>query len=601
MKANVLRLSLLACCSLVAVGGPAAAQSGAGPFPTSRFVASHPELTTSRLGLQRRISATLQGGQVQRYSLRLQAGDFAAVRIPQLQGNLAAIVFDPEGAVVGIFDQNGEGQAEVVTIDAAREGEYAIQIAMFEWDAPDVSYTIEWTRRGRTEFAAADRAAQLFESWYEPGGPGAVLVVLQDGEVAYQGAVGVENSASRRPLSLQSPIDLASVSKQFTAYGVALLVERGQLRLSDDIRSYLPELPDYGTPITVQHLLEHTSGLRDWDGLFALTGRNIEDGISLDDVVAMAARQRSLNFTPGAEQRYSNTGYVLLAKIIERVAGQPFDLWAAENIFAPLGMRECSFERDAGIPARVVSYRRQHPDPIPASTERAITLGSSGLACSAHDLQRWIENYRTDPLGGRQVQQLVAQPSQSPTGTETDYVFGNWHGRRGDHAMVGHQGLAAGFRTSIHDFPDDQLRVIYLANDGNDATYERVRIIENLFLGIPPEAVEAPTDDYVPPAQSLLSEDEISQFVGRYHSDEIEADYEIVQVGQGIVARHRVAGDVRLTQQQADAFSSDKWFVPSLTFVRDAAGRPAGFRIESEDLGSLFFRRVSEGSVASAD
>jgi CubicO group peptidase (beta-lactamase class C family) len=523
------------------------------------------------------------------------------VRIPQLQGNLAAVVFDPEGAVVGIFDQNGEGQAEVVTIDAARAGEYAIQIAMFEWDAPDVSYTIELTRHERSQYGAADRAAQLFESWYEPGGPGAVLVVMQDGEIAYQGAIGDENSASGRPLSPQSPMDLASVSKQFTAYGVALLVERGQLRLNDDIRRYLPGLPDYGARITVQHLLEHTSGLRDWDGLFALTGRNIEDGISIDDVVAMAARQQSLNFTPGAEQRYSNTGYVLLAKIIERVTGQPYDLWAAENIFAPLGMRECSFERDAEIPARVTSYRRQHPEPIPTSTERTITVGSSGLTCSAHDLQRWIENYRTDALGGRGVQRLVTQPSQAPTGTETDYVFGNWHGQRGGHAMVGHQGLAAGFRTSLHDFPDDRVRVIYLANDGNDATYERVRIIENLFLGISPEAVEVPTDDYVPSTQSTLSNGEIAELVGRYHSDEIEADYEIVQVGQSIVARHRATGDIRLTRQQADAFSSDKWFVPSLTFVRDAAGRPTGFRIESEDVGSLFFRRVSEGSGASAD
>ncbi|WP_228126825.1 beta-lactamase family protein [Candidatus Viadribacter manganicus] len=541
------------------------------------------------------MSATLQGGQVQRYSLRLQAGDFAAVRIPQLQGNLAAVVFDPEGAVVGIFDQNGEGQAEVVTIDAARAGEYAIQIAMFEWDASDVSYTIELTRHERTQYRPADRAAQLFESWYEPGGPGAVLVVMQDGEISYQGAIGVENSDGHRPLSLQSPIDLASVSKQFTAYGVALLVERGQLRLDDDVRRYLPELPDYGTPITVQHLLEHTSGLRDWDGLFALTGRNIEDGISIDDVVAMAARQQSLNFTPGAEQRYSNTGYVLLAKIIERVTGQPYDLWATENIFAPLGMRECSLERDAAIPARVTSFRRQFPEPISTSTERTITLGSSGLACSAHDLQRWIENYRTDPLGGGQVQRLVTQASASPTGTETDYVFGNWHGRRGDHAMVGHQGLAAGFRTSVHDFPDDHVRVIYLANDGNDATYERVRVIENLFLGIAPGPIEAPTDDYVPSTQAVLSNGEIAELVGRYHSDEIEADYEIFQVGQSIVARHRAAGDIRLTRQQADAFSSDKWFVPSLTFVRDAAGRPVGLRIESEDVGSLFFRRVRSG------
>jgi CubicO group peptidase (beta-lactamase class C family) len=589
----------LACLIFAAMCTPVAAQTGASPFPTSRFVAAHPELPTAALRLHATTGATLRGGEVHRYALRLEAGQFAAVRIPQIQGNLVAVIFDPGGKLMGIVDQNGAGLAEVATIDARKTGDYAIQIAMFEWDAAEATYQIEWTRRERAEREPTGRARQLFESWHDPERPGAVLLVLRGGQIAYEGAIGIENASSRRPLSVQSPIDLASISKQFTAYGIALLVERGQLTLSDDIRRYLPEMPDYGAKITIQHLLEHTSGIRDWDGMFGLIGRNVEDGISADDVLAMAARQKSLTFATGHEQRYSNTGYVLLAKIIERVTRQPFDRWTKENIFEPLDMRECGLSGDAAAPARVVSYRAQYPASVPSSDKRTVSMGSSGLTCSAHDLAIWLDNYQSGRLGGETARALVTRPPSAPTSSESDYVFGNWHSKRNGHVVVGHQGLSAGYRTSLHSFPAEKLAVIYLANDGNDATYERVRTIEDLFLGIPATDIEAPNEDYSPAAPVTLRDEVIAQLVGRYHSEELMADYEIVRSGQGVVAQHRDAGTIRLSPNGTDTFSSDKWFVPSLTFVRDGAGVVEGFQIESEDVGLLRFMRTRAGTGSS--
>lgn len=591
MRNELWTSGVLACLALAGLAPAAAAQTAPSPHPTTRFVVSHPELPTTALRLHRQLSGIIRGGEVRRYALRLDAGQFAALRIPQLTGNLAAVVFDPDGAVVAIVDQNGLGHAEVVTIDARTSGEYTVQLAMFEWDAADTSYSIEWTRVEQIQYDTVGRAAQLFESWYDPENPGAALLILRDGEVAYEGAIGVESTITRRPISLHSPFDLASISKQFTAYSIALLVERGQISLSDDIRRYLPEMPDYGTTITVQHLLEHTSGLRDWDGLFGLAGTNIEDGISTDDVLAMAARQSVLNFTPGHEQRYSNTGYVLLAKIVERVTGEPFDQWTRANVFVPLGMRDCSFSGAPSTPARVASFGTEYPQPTALSTNRIVTMGSSGLECSALDLVTWLNNYESGRLGGAETLTLVTQPTQTPTGPDRDYVFGNWHGEREGHTVVGHQGLAAGFRTSLRSFPDDQVEVIYLANDGNDATYERVRTIENLFLGITPAPVEAPTDDYVPSSPQTLNERQINELLGRYRSDEINTDYEVVRTDQGIVAMNARTGALKLAPQGEDAFSSDKWFAPSLTFVRDGA-KVTGFRVESEDVGSLFFRRV---------
>jgi CubicO group peptidase (beta-lactamase class C family) len=379
------------------------------------------------------------------------------------------------------------------------------------------------------------------------------------------------------------------------------------------VRKYLPELPDYGKTITIRHLLEHKSGLRDWDGLFGLTGRRIENGISSDEVLAMLARQTALNFAPGSRQEYSNSGYVVLALVVERVSGQPFDAWMQVNVFRPLGMRQCRLarERAAHEPAATNSYRASYPAPQPASVGPMITLGSSSLECSARDLTTWLANYATGRLGGPAVRALVTQPgaaagdpardaaagdaapNAAAAGLSPDYVFGNWHATRDGVAYTGHQGLAAGYRTSIHSFPERSLAVIYLANDGNDATYPRVQAIEDLFLGIERPPVEAPTDDYVPPTQPPLAPGLVAGYLGTYVSTELPATYAIEASGGGIAVRHARLGAVPLLAQDTDAFTSFNPFLPRLTFHRDEAGHVTGFTIQSEDVGTLPFRRIA--------
>jgi CubicO group peptidase (beta-lactamase class C family) len=574
---------------------PAYSQTASNPHPTSRFVLSRTELPARALQVHRPLKAVLKGPEVHRYNLSLRDGQFAALRIDQLDGNLTATVFDPDGELIAIVDQNRGGMGEVATIFATKTGTYSIQIAMYEWDKPDTNYAIEWTRREAARRDVRGRADQLFRSWYEPGHPGAALMVTTDGILAYSSAIGVENTARRRPISIQTSFDIASLSKQFTAYGIALLIDRGKLRADDDVRAYIPEIPDYGTKIRIQDLLQHTSGLRDWDGLFALMGRNIEDGISLDDIVAMASRQLALNFPPGSEQEYSNTNYSLLAAIIERVSGQKFDVWTRENIFNPLDLRACGFARTSPATSvrQVASYKARFPNPVPASTRRMVSMGSSSLACSAHDLSLWLANYRTGQLGGASVQKLVTRGFEGASGLGSDYVFGNWHTSRDGHAFIGHLGLAAGFRSAIRAFPNDKVEVIYLANDGNDATYERVRTIENLFLGIPEKKVEVPIDaNYTPAVTTPLSNTQIEQFAGLYRSADLQTDFEIVRRGDGIAVSHPVAGVLELQLSSNDVFTSEKWVIPKLTFTRNATGNVVGFRIDSEDFRGLQFDRA---------
>ena len=570
------------------------AEAAANPHPTTRFVVSDPQLPTARLALRQPVDATLRGPEVRRYGVAMQLGQFAAVRIRQLEGNVVAVVFDPDGRLVAIVDENGAGQAEVATFVATRSGEYAIQVAVFEWDAPPVRYQVELQKREPARTDAAGRAGQLFDSWYEADEPGAVVLVLQHGRPVFGRAIGRADVARGTPLTQETPIDLASVSKQFTGYAIAMLAERGALRLDDDIRRYLPELPDYGTPITLRNLLEHTSGVRDWDGLFGLVGRRIEDGITTDEALAMLARQRALVFAPGSRQQYSNSGYVLLALVVERVTGQPFDAWMTRNVLAPLDLRQCRLARGR-VPVAdpsANSYRATYPSPLPVSTPPMVVLGSSSLECSAHDLALWLANYSTGRLGGPPVRELVTGAGLPPTGDTPTYVFGNWHSVRDGVRVVGHQGLAAGFRTSTHTFPERGLSVIYLANDGNDATYPRIRAVEDLFLGIEPPPVVAPDVNYEPTSRETLPASKFAAYTGRYASPDLQATYSVEASGAGVALRGPGLGLVELTWQGDDTFASGNEFLPQLVFGRDARGNVSGFEIQSEDVGSLQFERT---------
>jgi len=196
----------------------------------------------------------------------------------------------------------------------------------------------------------------LFARWRQPGTPGAVVEVIRDGKVLLSKGYGMADLERHAPLTPASRIAIGSNSKQFTAFCIHLLAQDGKLALDDDIHRYLPELPDYGTKITIRHLLHHTSGLRDYFELLFLTGTHGDDVITEDDALTVVERQHALNFAPGAEHLYSNTGYLLLGQIVARVSGKPLAEFARERIFAPLGMTHTQFQHGYGtlVPDRAL-------------------------------------------------------------------------------------------------------------------------------------------------------------------------------------------------------------------------------------------------------
>src|SRR3954452_23486730 len=189
--------------------------------------------------------------------------------------------------------------------------------------------------------AAIDR---VFKDWQSKDGPGCAVGVSRDGRILYQHGYGMANLETGTAIGPASIFHVASVSKQFTATAIMLRAEDGKLSVDDNIRKYLPEIPDYGTPITIRHLLTHTSGLRDQWALIGLArGRFEENRITEADVMDIVPRQKALNFKPGSEYLYSNTGFTLLAVIVKRVSGESLKDFAARRIFKPLGMTNTHF------------------------------------------------------------------------------------------------------------------------------------------------------------------------------------------------------------------------------------------------------------------
>jgi len=246
-----------------------------------------------------------------------------------------------------------------------------------------------------------NKVDEIFAEWDRTDSPGCALGVIRDGDFIYRRGYGMANLELSIALSSESVFYIGSTSKQFVAASIMLAVEQGHLSLDDDIRKYVPEIPDYGKTITVRHLLHHTSGLRDYLTLWVLAGENIEDIHSADDVLRMIARQKALNFQPGDEYLYSNSGYFLLSVILERATGQSLRDFARENIFQPLGMTHTHFHDDYThiVKNRAMGHLRRSDGSIALNMSNFSQVGSGGLYTSVDDLLFWDRNFYDNRLG----------------------------------------------------------------------------------------------------------------------------------------------------------------------------------------------------------
>lgn len=314
-----------------------------------------------------------------------------------------------------------------------------------------------------TAVYAQDKTSEIDKifSWATSATPGCAVAVSQNGKVVANRAYGSADLERDVPISPDTVFDAGSLTKQFVAAAVLLLVEDGKLSLSDDIRKHIPQLPDYGHKVTIDHLLTHTGGIRDWTGILPLTAGN-------EDALALTLRQRGLNFAPGEEWLYSNSGYVLLKEIVARVSGMSFDEFTRKRLFEPLGMKKTAYRTDmrAIVKNRALAYDRG-----PGGWRMAMLLdndrgGGGALLSTASDLLIWNDALTNGRLGAF-VTEKLHEPAKLNNGRKLSYSRGLFLETYRGAKEVWHTGSADGYKSWLGRYPEHGLSIAIMCNSGD--------------------------------------------------------------------------------------------------------------------------------------
>ena len=544
----------------------------------------------------------LKAGQVLNYTLTLQKGQTAIVNVEQVSVGIGYGVYAPSGKLFRFEDLNKVGQTEVIHVFAEESGNYRIQI-FWDYDRPQQGdIRIKWVSLVNTPTDKTAKASLLLKAWYPNNAPGIAVAVLQNNKVIFQQTRGIANIEHKVPISPSSLFELASVSKQFTGYAIACLIAEGRVKLQDPIGKYLPELPSYKDTVTVEHLIYHTSGIQDWDDILYYMGKQPDEVLTTAMILEMAKRSPDLLFKPGEKFSYSNTNYNLLAFIIERVTGQGFSIWMKQKVFAPEGMKTAMIREadETLIPQKAFAYKatargyEQSPDHVSA-------IGSTSVQASLNDLVRWVQYLNTPsrfPLG---VAQLLQRKTILNNGdTLQGYAFGNGFDVQDGMRFIQHLGSISGYRTMLARYPQQQLSIVFISNDHNDAAFVRASILSGIFLGLkenkafPPIAfpdlntsLEA-TKPYGP----VVSESIIQPFAGSYLNHQLGSLFTITVEGKILTANNSRKDSIHLREAGKDLFVSNSSAMPhAFQFAKDASGMVTGFILKGGEK-EIYFQKI---------
>ena len=379
--------------------------------------------------------------------------------------------------------------------------------------------------------ALTDAIDRVFADYDRGDSPGCALGVIEDQEFSYARGYGMANLEFRTPLGPTSVFRIASTSKQFTAAVMAIADQRGELSLDDDIRTYLPEMPEYEVPITIRMLLHHTSGIRDYLTLMTLAGLRDEDWYSVEEALDIIARQRETNFTPGTEYLYSNSGYFLVSQIIERATGKTLREYADEHIFRPLGMTNTHFHDDH---TEVVPNRASGYAPAEAGFDISMTtldmVGDGGVFTTIEDMRKWDANFYDPVVGGEAFIETMLTPGTLTNGEELDYALGlivdEYRGLR----TVRHGGAFVGFRAENLRFPDEGVTITVFCNLATTNPSSLANRVADVLLAdrLEPQAAEAESEaadgaavpHWADDPEVELTTAQLERWAGVYHAAE---------------------------------------------------------------------------------
>ncbi len=446
---------------------------------------------------------------------------------------------------------------------------------------------------GAVAFAQAPAADldAIFKDIGKDRAPGCSVGIARAGAPVAAKAYGLANLEHGIALTPQSVFYMASVSKQFMALSVLLLERDGKIRLDDRVGAYIPELPSHTAAVTLRQLLHHTGGVRDYLTLFDLAGHPPDYVITERATLAMLGRQAGLNFAPGAEHLYSNSGYVLLSIVVHRVSGQPLDAFARARIFSPLGMASTKFQHDhnAPVPGRATGYVRRG-DGWSIANSSLDVVGDGGLYSSVDDMLRWSAAWARPefaPLLARMATPgTLADGKPIPNG----YGMGLSRSTYRDVEIISHGGALVGYRTVFLRLPAQDLAIVTLCNAATANAGRLGQLVAESYAGSSMTAAPAAGPPPPPfPTSSPVPRDVGLAMAGEYSSAELDATYRIAVEGERVTITAGTRNAVALEQLAPDRFR----FPPSgaeLLPVR-ANGRVTGLTLNAGRVRGITFVR----------
>ena len=441
------------------------------------------------------------------------------------------------------------------------------------------------------------RVDALFERWDRKDSPGCSLGIVREGRLIYEHGYGMANLEHDIPISSETAFRIASVSKQFTAMSLLLLEQDGALSLDDDIRKYIPDMPDYGRPITIRHLVQHSSGIRDYEGFTTFLGIAYEDTYIKQEVMDLLARQKTLNFAPGERYLYSNSGYLLLGDIVERVSGKTLRQFVDERIFRPLGMRVSLIRDDH---TEMVEHRASGYAPLEDGGFRIAEshydmVGDGSVFTTVSDLYRWDQNFYHQEIGGEKVAKAQHETLVLNDGRKMGYAAGLEIGAYGGLRFVAHSGSWVGFTAQLLRFPEQHFSVICLCNDeAANPTALTLRIADiylaEQFESEPKRPVVVDDRDEEPTALTA----ELAAMEGLYREPVTHAVARVTLGGPGLLV-DQGWGASAYAPIDRDTFRSadrDVGFPADLVFAEKKRAEPQRFQLQWLGEVPLNFERI---------
>ena len=443
----------------------------------------------------------------------------------------------------------------------------------------------------------------LFSEFNSFDSPGAAVVITRNDKIIFQKEYGSANLEYGVPINSNTVFHIGSVSKQFTAFAILLLEEKNKISLNDDIRKYLPELPDFGDTIHIRHLLHHTSGLREIETLLQICGISTADQIDGRQIMSLLLMQRKLNFKPGDEIEYCNTGYFLLARIVERVTGEPFPQWTKENIFVPLGMNDSRFYNDC----TEIVKNRAYPYWIPGEDNKLVKgilsysyAGPTSVFTTSTDIAKWLINFSNKKIGGEKIiNKMLNETDTLNNGEVLDYGYGVGVTTHNGSKVILHSGQDAGYRAADLYYPDSKIGIAILSNFYSINPMSYGFKISDLFLENKTKAnIEesiqnaGQENDNKEPEHYSPASGELKDYEGKYFCDELETQYTLIIDKDKLTAKHWRNEDTKLTAVSPGCFEGNQSWFQTIDFIRDNYNNILGFNLTSGRARNLFFRKM---------